>query len=253
MLLDSLLMAVKLIFSFDSELYKILFRSLYLALCSVMLAGVLGIPLGTWLALKKFKIKSLLVKWLYVFMGLPPVFIGLLVFLFLSRSGPIGPIIYILFTPWAIIIAQALLALPIITGLTLNAVEEKADVVLMTARGLGAKGGQLYSTLIKEVRIAIIAALVTAFGRVIAEVGAVMLVGGDIEGKTRVLTTSIVLETRQGNFGKALALGIILLILSFLVNNILYDWQYKVQPSRLGMFLKATIKGGQNVRGSKYK
>jgi tungstate transport system permease protein len=232
-LFDSTLLAFKLILSFDSELYAILFRSLYLSLVSIFLAGLLGIPFGTWLGLKNFKLKPFFVKWLYVFMGLPPVFVGLIVFLFLSRSGPIAPIVYILFTPHAIVIAQSLLALPIITGLVLNAVEEKAEVVLMTARGLGAAPRQSFITLIKEIKLSIIAALVTAFGRVIAEVGAVTLVGGDIEGKTRVLTTSIVMKTRQGYFGEALALGIILLLLSFLVNSFLYNWQYNNRPSRL--------------------
>jgi tungstate transport system permease protein len=245
-LIDSFFIAVKLILSFDPELYTILFRSLYLALASIIIAGLLGIPLGTWLALKKFGLKSFIVKWLYVFMGLPPVFVGLIVFLFLSRSGPIGPIIYILFTPWAIIIAQTILALPIIMGLTLNAVEEKAEIVLMTARGLGARKRQGFITLIIEVRMAIIAALVTAFGRVIAEVGAVMIVGGDIEGKTRVLTTSIVMETRQGNFGEALALGLILLLLSFVVNTVLYNWQHKESPSRLSLFLQKSLTKGRD-------
>lgn len=237
MLQTAIITAIKLILSFDTELYAILFRSLYISISSIILAGILGIPLGTWLALKKWRAKSFLIKWLYVFMGLPPVFVGLIVFLLLSRSGPIGPVIYILYTPWAIIIAQTLLALPIITGLTLNAVEEKADIVLMTTRGLGAGRRQSFITLILEVRMALIAALVTAFGRVIAEVGAVMIVGGDIEGKTRVLTTSIVMETRQGNFGEALALGIILLLLSFLINSLLYNWQH-YQPSSLGKFLR---------------
>lgn len=233
MIIDSFWMSIKLILSFDPELYAILFRSLYLSITSVIIAGLLAIPLGTWLGLNNFRLKSFIVKWLYVFMGLPPVFVGLIVFLFLSRSGPIAPILYILFTPYAIIIAQTLLALPIITGLVLNAVEEKAEAVLMTARGLGAGKRQSFFTLVAEVKLSIIAALVTAFGRVIAEVGAVTLVGGDIEGKTRVLTTSIVMKTRQGQFGEAMALGIILLFLSFLVNNFLYNWQYGKQPSRL--------------------
>lgn len=250
MISDSTLLAIKLILSLDTELYTILFRSLYLALASIVLAGVIGIPLGTLLGLKKFRFKGFLVKWLYVFMGLPPVFVGLIVFLLLSRSGPIAPIIYILFTPHAIIMAQSLLALPIITGLVLNAVEEKAELVLMTARGLGAGQRQSFITLITEIKLPTIAALVTAFGRVIAEVGAVMLVGGDIEGKTRVLTTSIVMKTRQGNFGEALALGIILLLLSFLVNSFLYNWQYNSRPSRIMGFLKKRwfSRRGQNVK-----
>lgn len=248
MIKEAISKAMILIVSFDTKLYNILVRSLYISLLSVLISGAIGIPIGTWLGLKRFKLKSTLIKLLYVAMGLPPVFIGLVVFLLLSRSGPIGPIIYILYTPWAIIIAQTILALPIITGLTLTAVEEKADVVLMTARGLGAGGLQCLFTLIQEVKKSIIAALVTAFGRVIAEVGAVMIVGGDIEGKTRVLTTSIVLETRQGNFGNALALGIILLFLSFLVNTAMYNWQHDRNFFKISSLKKLYKKEEKDVK-----
>lgn len=227
MFLEAMTEAWQLISSGDGELYEIIGRSLYISLTAVMLAGLAGIPLGLALGLHKFPGRGLLLKLVYVFMGLPPVFVGLLVFLFLSRSGPIAPLLYILFTPAAMILAQVLLALPIITGLTVAAVEGQAQAILLTARGLGASPRQSLWTLLNELRIAIVTGLVTAFGRVIAEVGAVMLVGGDIQGYTQVITTAIVLETRKGNFSLAIALGLVLLGLSFVINSFLYNWQYR--------------------------
>lgn len=226
-LLEAFKSALLLIFSGDGELYGILARSLYISLSAVMLAGILGVPAGIALGMKSFPGKGVLLKTIYVGMGLPPVFVGLLVFLLLSRSGPIAPYIYLLFSPAAMILAQVLLALPIVTGLTVSATEGGAETILHTARGLGANRRQAFWTLVRELRISLVTALVTAFGRVIAEVGAVTLVGGDIEGYTRVLTTAIVLETRKGNFDLALALGLVLLCLSYLVNSLLYAWQYR--------------------------
>ena len=225
--MEAMAEALQLIVSGDSELAKIIGRSLYISLTAVVLAGLAGIPLGLALGLNRFSGRGLVLKLVYVFMGLPPVFVGLLVFLFLSRSGPIAPLIYILFTPAAMILAQFLLALPIVMGLTAAAVEGQAQAILLTAKGLGASRNQSLWTLLSELRIAIVTGLVTAFGRVIAEVGAVMLVGGDIQGYTQVLTTAIVLETRKGNFSLAIALGLVLLALSFLVNSLLYNWQYR--------------------------
>lgn len=218
---------MELIFSGDGELYQIIGRSLYISLTAVVLSGIIGLPAGLFLGLRNFPGKSILLKILYVAMGLPPVFVGLLIFLFLSRSGPVAPYLYILFTPAAMILAQFVLAFPIVVGLTITAVTGKAEMVLMTARGLGASPGQALLTLVRELKLALVAALVTAFGRVIAEVGAVMLVGGDIKGYTQVLTTAIVLETRRGNFSLAIALGLVLLLLSFIINSLLYAWQYR--------------------------
>ena len=219
--------ALELIFSGEGELYQIIGRSLYISLTAVVLAGIIGLPAGLFLGLRNFPGKSILLKILYVAMGLPPVFVGLLVFLFLSRSGPVAPYLYILFTPAAMILAQFILAFPIVVGLTITAVTEKAEMVLMTARGLGASPGQALLTLVRELKLALVTALITALGRVIAEVGAVMLVGGDIKGYTQVLTTAIVLETRRGNFSLAIALGLVLLLLSFIINSLLYAWQYR--------------------------
>ncbi|MCR4441265.1 MAG: ABC transporter permease [Peptococcaceae bacterium] len=226
-LLESFWSAVGLVLSGDTELYGVIARSLCVSLTAVCLAGLVGIPAGIMLGLGDFKGRNTVLKLVYVCMGLPPVLVGLLVFLLLSRSGPVAPVIYILFTPQAMILAQFILAVPIATGLTVHAVEERAALILLTARGLGASMRQALFTLVRELKIPLITAVATAFGRVIAEVGAVMLVGGDIEGYTRVLTTAIVLETRKGNFSLALALGIVLLALSFLINSLLYAWQYR--------------------------
>jgi len=227
LLLEAFRSSLNLIISGDVELYRIIGRSLYVSLTAVLIAGALGIPCGMGIGLKDFPGRSLVLKLVYVCMGLPPVFVGLLVFLFLSRSGPIAPVIYLLFTPTAMIIAQVILACPIVMGVTISAVEDRAQIVLRTAAGLGASRLQALWTLVEELKIGLVTALITAFGRVIAEVGAVMLVGGDIEGYTRVLTTAIVLETRKGNFSLALALGLVLLLLSFLINSLLYSWQYR--------------------------
>ena len=207
MFFSSVKEGIKLIFSGNPELYMIIGRTLFVSLSAVCIAGLIGIPLGISLGLREFPGKTWVTRILYVFMGLPPVFVGLIVFILLSRSSPIGRRIYLLFTPAAMIIAQAILALPIITGLIMTAVEEKAEPIILTSKGLGANALQIKLTLLTELKISFIAGVVAALGRVIAEVGAVTLVGGDIEGYTRVLTTAIVLETRKGHFQLALALG----------------------------------------------
>ncbi|HHU50239.1 MAG TPA: ABC transporter permease [Firmicutes bacterium] len=227
MFFSSVKEGIKLIFSGNPELYMIIGRTLFVSLSAVCIAGLIGIPLGISLGLREFPGKTWVTRILYVFMGLPPVFVGLIVFILLSRSSPIGRRIYLLFTPAAMIIAQAILALPIITGLIMTAVEEKAEPIILTSKGLGANALQIKLTLLTELKISFIAGVVAALGRVIAEVGAVTLVGGDIEGYTRVLTTAIVLETRKGHFQLALALGLILLFISFLINTALYHWQYR--------------------------
>lgn len=227
MLLTSLKEGIKLILSGNTELYLIIGRSLFVSSMAVLIAGTIGIPLAFAAGLNNFPGKSWFIKILYVCMGLPPVLVGLVVFILLSRSGPIGKHVYLLFTPAAMIIAQVILALPIITGLIITAVEEKAEPIILTCRGLGANQRQLTWTLLGELKLSIVTGIVAAFGRVIAEVGAVTLVGGDIEGYTRVLTTAIVLESRKGNFELALALGLILLTISFIINTALYHWQYR--------------------------
>ena len=174
--------------------------------------------------MKPEKKTALVNKVIYTLMGLPPVVAGLVIYMLLSRMGLLG-VLGLLYTPVAMIIAQVTLALPIVTGLTMVGVRSRGKEVEETARSLGA--GPLLSawTVVRESRISLLGAVVTGFGRVIAEVGAVMMVGGNIEGHTRVMTTAIVLETRKGNFEYAIGLGLILLSLSFVINAFLYRVQ----------------------------
>lgn len=207
---------IGLILSLDPELIKITLLSLQVSLSALFFAAVLGIPAGTLLALKSFWGRKTLLNLTYTLMGLPPVLAGLIVFLFLSNRGPLGEF-QLLFTPTAMVVAQVLLGFPLVCGLTARAVMALRQEVYDTAAMLGATRTGAILTIIREARIGIIAALTTALGRLIAEVGAVMMVGGNIQGKTRVLTTSIVLETRMGNDSRALGIGIILLLLAFLI------------------------------------
>ena len=206
-----------LIWQLDEEILQVTLLSLQVSLTALILSAIIGIPSGAALALKNIPGKRIILNIIYTLMGLPPVLAGLLVYLFLTYRGPFGEY-QLLFTPAAMVIAQVLLAAPIICGLTARAVMALNQEVYDTAATLGASRRQAARTIIRESRIGIVAALSTALGRVIAEVGAVMLVGGNIRWSTRVLTTSIVLETRMGNFSTAIAIGIILLTISFLIN-----------------------------------
>lgn len=206
-----------LIWQMDAEIVDVTLLSLQVSLTALVLSALIGIPAGAALALKKIPGQHLILNTIYTLMGLPPVLAGLLVYLLLTRRGPLGEY-ELLFTPAAMIIAQVLLAAPIICGLTARAVMALDQAVYDTAVTLGASRRQAAASIMREARVGIVAALSTALGRVIAEVGAVMLVGGNIRWSTRVLTTSIVLETRMGNFSTAIAIGIILLTISFAIN-----------------------------------
>ena len=206
-----------LIWQLDEEILQVTLLSLQVSLTALILSAIIGIPSGAALALKNIPGKRIILNIIYTLMGLPPVLAGLLVYLFLTYRGPLGEY-QLLFTPTAMVIAQVLLAAPIVCGLTARAVMALNQEVYDTAATLGASRRQAARVIIRESRIGIVAALSTALGRVIAEVGAVMLVGGNIRWSTRVLTTSIVLETRMGNFSTAIAIGIILLTISFLIN-----------------------------------
>ncbi|MDI6896770.1 MAG: ABC transporter permease [Methanocella conradii] len=216
-IIDGFIQAMLLIVSLDPEIIDIASLSLKVSGASTLLASAMGIPLGAFIALNEFPLKRLLKNIIYTLMGLPPVVAGLLVFLMVSRAGPLGTY-GLLFTPTAMVIAQVLLILPIITGLTITATRAVDRAIIDTAISMGA--GRLHTALItlNEARQALIVAVLAGFGRAVAEVGAVMIVGGDIRWSTRVLTTSIVLETRMGDYTMAIALGTILLSLSFVIN-----------------------------------
>ena len=203
-----------------TALLPIVLLSLYVSGVALAVASVIGVPAGALLALRPAPGRRLIELLIYTGMGLPPVVVGLVVYLFLSRSGPLGGLGW-LFTPPAMITAQIIIALPLVVGLTLTAVESVDPALRLQVRALGATPAQVMWTVLREAQAGVLAGIIAAFGSIISEVGAVMLVGGNIAGQTRVLTTAIVLETRQGNFGLALALGAILLGLALLANALL--------------------------------
>ena len=209
--------AIRLIFSGDSALWEIVRLTLLVSGSALLFAALLGIPSGAWLGLREFRGERWLKSVIYTGMGFPPVVVGLVVFLLLSRQGILGPFGW-LFTPQAMVLAQTILALPLVMGVTMTAVHAVRPELRLQLRSLGATEGQVMRTVLSEARFGVIVGLVAGFGAAVSEVGAVMLVGGNIEGKTRVMTTAIVLETRQGNFELALALGVILLALAFAAN-----------------------------------
>ena len=196
---------------------SIVLLSLYVSGSALLIASLIGLPIGASLALKPPRAHKIIELIIYTGMGLPPVVVGLFVYMLISRSGPLGWLGW-LFTPTAMIAAQVIIALPLVIGLTLTAVQSVDPQLRLQVRSLGASPAQVMRTILWEARLGVVAALLTAYGRLAAEVGAVMLVGGNIQGSTRVLTTSIVLETRQGNFELALALGGVLLVLTFMAN-----------------------------------
>jgi tungstate transport system permease protein len=196
---------------------SIVLLSLYVSGSALLIASLIGLPIGASLALKPPRAHKIIELIIYTGMGLPPVVVGLFVYMLISRSGPLGWLGW-LFTPTAMIAAQVIIALPLVIGLTLTAVQSVDPQLRLQVRSLGASPAQVMRTILWEARLGVVAALLTAYGRLAAEVGAVMLVGGNIQGNTRVLTTSIVLETRQGNFELALALGGVLIVLTFMAN-----------------------------------
>jgi tungstate transport system permease protein len=209
--------AIRLVLTGDPELFEIVWLSLRVSGIALIISTVLGVPCGVLLGLRRVPGQGVITVSLYTGMGLPPVVVGLFVYLLLSRSGPLGTLGW-LFTPKAMIVAQCIIAFPLVAGLTMAAVRGVDPVLRLQVRALGATRMQEVVAVLAEARVGLIAAIVAAFGSIISEVGAVMLVGGNIAGRTRVLTTAIVLNTRQGEFALAIALGIILLLIAFASN-----------------------------------
>jgi len=216
--------AFRLILSGDPEIYGIIGLSLFVSFSSVLISTCLGMPAGILLGTHSFRGKGVLLRIIYTFMSLPPVIAGLTVFLILMRRGPLGHL-QLNYTPTAMIIAQICLVTPIIIGLTYNLVREKAPVVNRLGITLGAGRLEIMALMIREMRIGLTAAVVSGFGRAISEVGAVMIVGGNIKGKTRVMTTYITELKSMGDYSRAIAIGIVLLIIAFAINAILYNFQ----------------------------
>lgn len=225
-LLDGIIRAFQLLLQGDPEVVRITLLSLQVSGIATLISLVIGLPLGTFLAQVNFPTRQFWISVINTGMALPPVVVGLVVSIFLWRSGPLGNL-NIIYTATAIVIAQVLISFPLATGLTVSALQQLDPRLRIQLLGLGASKIQMILALWKEARLPLIAALIAAFGSVISEVGASMMVGGNLRGETRVLTTAIVLETSRGEFGAAIALSIILLALAFLVNFALTTLQQR--------------------------
>ena len=220
--------AFRLVFSGDAEVLGITLFSLEVSGTATGLSLLVGIPLGILIAMTRFPGRSLVVSLINTGMGLPPVVVGLFVTIFFWRSGPLG-ILELLYTPTAMVTAQVIIALPIVAGLTTAAFQTLNPNLSLQLLGIGASRVQLLWLLCKEAQLPLLAAVMAGFGGVISEVGASMMVGGNIRGHTRVLTTATVLEASKGNFEIAIALSLILLLLSFSVNFLLTHIQQREQ------------------------
>jgi len=209
--------AFSLISKVDPEVLGITFLSLRISGLATLLSLLIGLPLGTLLAIGRFPTRKFWISLINTGMALPPVVVGLMVSIFLWRSGPLGDLRW-MYTPTAIVVAQIIIAVPVVTGLTVSSLQQLDPRLSFQLMGLGASRIQSVIMLWREARLPLLAALMAGFGSVISEVGASMMVGGNLKGETRVLTTAIVLENSKGNFGFAIALSIILLGLAYLVN-----------------------------------
>ena len=209
--------ALRLLVTGDREVFAVLWLSLQVSGLATLLSLALGIPAGAALALLRFPGRTLVVSAVNAGMGLPPVVVGLFVTLLLWRSGPLGAW-EVLYTPAAIVLAQAVIAAPIVMGITLAAVQNVPEKFRLQLLGLGASRTQMVGVVLREARLPMLAAVMAGFGGVISEIGASMMVGGNIKGQTRTLTTAMVLETGKGNFEVAIALSLLLLALVFGVN-----------------------------------
>lgn len=217
--MDTIRQIFDLLFGVNPELRQIIWVTLRMSFFSTLISSVIGIPLGVLIGSNQFKGKRLLNRILSTLMGLPPVVAGLIVFLFLSRSGPLGTL-KLLYSVTAMVIAQVVLITPIMTGLTANLISIKAPLIRETAAGIALTPLKRMLFTIYEVRVQLISTILVGFGRAIAEVGAVQMVGGNVQFKTRVMTTAIMMQTNMGHFEFAIALGIVLLLIAFLINSL---------------------------------
>ena len=219
---DALIASASLLTGLNPDLLEIIRLSLFVTLTAVCIATAIGIPLGGLLAVKRFPGRAFVVLVIDTFMGLPPVVVGLIVYLWLSRSGPLG-VLGLLYTPTAMIIAQCLLVTPIIAALSRQVIADAHGQYDEQLRSLGAARWQRIATLLWETRTSLLVTVLAGFGRANAEVGAVMIVGGNINHVTRVMTTSVAYETSRGNLTQALALGIVLILIAMLLTLLLHQ------------------------------
>ena len=218
------LQAIHLIVAGDPELIRVTLLSLEVTGIALFFSTLVGVPLGSFMGLRRFLGRHVVIALLYTGMGFPPVVVGLFVYLMLSRVGPIGFLGW-LFTPKAMIISQVIISFPLVAGFTMAAVMGVDPSLRQQVMALGATDWQATLAILREARIGVVVSIIAGFGSIISEVGSVMLVGGNIQGSTRVLTTAIVLETRKGNFDLAMALGIVVLSLSFIANLLMLRLQ----------------------------
>ncbi len=213
---------IRLLVGGDPYLWQIILRSAQVSGVALVISALLGVPFGAFLGLVRFPGRRVVQALVYTGMGLPPVVVGLAVYLLLSRNGILGPLdlpwVPELFTPGAMVLAQVIIATPLVVGFTMAAVAGVDPDLRRQVEALGATRLQTTWAVLREARLGVLVSLVAGLGSILSEVGAVMLVGGNIEGSTRVLTTAILLETRRGNFDLAIGLGLVLLGLSFLIN-----------------------------------
>ena len=220
-ILASLALAVRLVTGADPELRRIVSLSLEVSLAAALLACALGLPLGAWIAVRRFRGRRVAIVFLNALLGLPSVVVGLIVYLMLSRAGPLGAL-GILFTPTAIVIAQTLLVLPMVAAVARQMIEDAWSEYREQLTSLGVSPARAVPTLLVDLRFSLLTVVLLGFGRAASEVGAVMVVGGNIEGVTRVMTTAIALETTKGDLPLALALGIVLILVVLVVNALAY-------------------------------
>src|SRR4030042_1402146 len=226
LILEGIKKAFWLLITFDPEVIRITFLSLRVSGTATLISLLIGISIGTTVALSKFPGRRIVVSLINTGMALPPVVVGLFVTIFLWRNGPLG-ILGILYTPTAMVMAQAVIATPIVMGITLASIQQLPQKLRLQILALGATRLQMVWILIKEAKLPLLAAVMAGFGGVISEVGASIMVGGNIKGYSRVLTTATVMETSRGNFDVAIALGIILLLFAYLINLILTHVQQR--------------------------
>jgi tungstate transport system permease protein len=225
-IIEGLAKALELIFSLDQEIYGIVGRSVQFALMATLLAAVAGVPLGFVIGSKSFKGKPAIITLLNTLMALPTVVVGLLGYAFLSRRAPLG-FLDLIFSPHAVILGEFLLSLPVITNLTVSAVQAVDKRAYLTAQTLGASRWMVAWTVLMEARFALLAAIIAGFGRAVSEVGSAMMLGGNIRYYTRTMTTAIALEVSKGEFGFGLALGFFLLAVAFSINILFHYFQVK--------------------------
>ena len=223
---EGLLAAVRMLISLDPEVLEITWRTIQVSVTATIISIGIGIPIGTWLALTRFPSRGFWVSLTNFGMGLPPVVVGLVTWLMLARYGPFG-MLGLLYTPTAIVLAQSIIASPIVAGFSMAAIQSVNPKLLLQIRAMGATRWQFLLLLLWEARLGILSAVIAGFGGVISEVGASMMVGGNIRGYTRVLTTATVLEVSKGNLELATALSIILLALTFVIVSLLSLWQQR--------------------------